>query len=75
MSKTLDIDTKIESWIPAFKAASQGKNPVCPICNGDNVEVEAEELGDKIGYVLITCNTCKKSGYFSRVDFNNFKGK
>ena len=37
--------------------------------------MQAKDLGGNIGYVLITCEKCGKSGYFSRVDLKNYKGK
>lgn len=75
MSKELIIDDKFDIWIPAFKAVSSGGTPICPRCNGKNLEVQAENFGENTGYVLITCNDCNRSGYFSRVLFDNYKGK
>ncbi len=70
MSKILDIDNNIESWIPAFKKVMEKKAPSCPLCGSDDVEDVVVRDKHNIGYVVITCNQCKKSGYFSRVDFN-----
>lgn len=75
MSKELDIDSKTELWIPAFKSASLGESPSCPRCGSNNVDVIAKRCGGDIGFVLITCNNCNKTGYFSRVDFSNYSGK
>ena len=74
MSKTLDIDKRIDLWIPAYKAASKREKIICPRCGSDNIAVEAKRISENIGYVLITCGDCKKSGYFSRVDFDQYHG-
>lgn len=75
MLKTLDIDNNIYSWIPAFTDVKNNRNTKCPLCGSSEIDAEVHDLGDKIGYVLISCNKCGKSGYFSRVDLSGFKGK
>lgn len=75
MSKSLDIDKKIELWFPALEAIKNGSDPVCPRCNSNNIEVTAEKNKNNGGYVLITCCDCNKSGYFSRVIFENWNSK
>lgn len=74
MSKELDIDNKTDLWIPAFILAKKGETPICPHCKNDGVSVYAEELGNNVGFIMISCDKCGKSGYFSRVDFTNYKG-
>lgn len=71
MSRDLDIDPKIELWISALEAVKNNKSPICPRCNSNDVAAQTEVNPDGIGYALITCNKCGKSGYFSRVMFNN----
>ena len=71
MSRVLDIDPKIELWIPALEAVEKDEPPICPRCNSNDVGVQAEVHPDGIGYALITCNKCGKSGYFSRVMFKH----
>ena len=71
MSRELDIDSKTELWIPAFNAIRQNKDTICPRCGAYKLDVTVKKTNGDIGYVLITCNDCGKSGYFSRVDFGN----
>lgn len=71
----MDIDNRIDLWIPALLSAEKGENPTCPRCGHNILDVQAKDLGENIGYVLITCEKCGKSGYFSRVDLKNYKGK
>ena len=70
MSKTLDIDQDIKLWQPAFDAVMAGNPPVCPKCKSNDIDVTKDSNKDGVGYLLITCNGCGKSGYFSRVLFN-----
>ena len=67
MSKTLNIDNQI-NWIPTYKQVLNGEKPTCPICGGSNIESVVEDKHD-VGYVVITCKDCNKTGYFSRVNF------
>ena len=75
MSRKLDIDSRIDLWIPAFKAASNREQITCPRCGSNAVDVIAEDTGNGIGYVVITCSNCNKSGYFSRVDLKKYQGE
>lgn len=70
MSKTLDIDQKIELWIPALNAVKNGESPICPRCESEDIDIQKDENEDGVGYLLMTCNNCNKSGYFSRIVFN-----
>lgn len=66
MSRELVIDDNCIRWIPALKSVREGKKPQCPICNSYDTNVE-QNYEKGIGFVLITCEKCGKSGYFSRV--------
>lgn len=68
----LDIDNDIERWIPAFIDAKAGRRATCPRCGSADTKAIAEDLGDGIGFVTITCQSCGRTGYFSRVDFSNW---
>ena len=69
MSGTLDIDKNTELWIPAFNAVKNGESPVCPRCGYEDIEINKSENEDGIGYLLLTCKKCNKSGCFSRVKY------
>lgn len=69
MSTTLDIDNNVKLWIHAFDAAVKGKKPVCPRCNSMNTEVTKDSNDEGIGFLLVTCKDCGKSGYMSRMIF------
>lgn len=75
MSKKLVIDPKIELWFPAFDKAFNGEQPTCPHCGSKDISVSAYRYPDDVGWMVITCNECNKSGYFSRVFFKGFRGK
>lgn len=49
MPTVLDIDNRIDLWIPAFIDAQNGETPTCPHCKNSNVSVHAEELGGNVG--------------------------
>lgn len=70
MSRQLDIDQKIELWIPALKAVENGEAPICPRCESNDIDIQKKVNEKGIGYLLLTCNKCNKSGYFSRIIFN-----
>ena len=72
MSKKLDIDDRVDLWMPAFNALRFHKDAQCPLCNGTNLNSQIKRMKGNIGFVLITCNDCGKSGYFSRVDLTSF---
>ena len=69
MSKRLDIDTNNQIWIPAFLSAIRGEQPVCPRCGSSDVEVNSMKDDNGVGFIVITCNTCSKTGYLSRIKF------
>lgn len=69
MSKKLDINNNIKLWLKALVDAKAGKRPICPRCGSADTEIQKEIYKDKVGYMIITCNSCGKSGYFSRVLF------
>ena len=69
MLKKINIDPNIEIWMPAYKTVMDGGTPECPHCRTQDMEVTKRENDDGIGFMLITCNSCGKSGYFSRVNF------
>ena len=69
MSKTLDIDNNIDLWLPTFDAAMKGEKIKCPLCKSSDVEYNRTIVKDNLGYAIITCNKCGKSGYLSRVKF------
>ena len=71
MSKTLDIDDNINLWMPTMKKALDGDDLSCPRCGSDNMEVIKESNEKGIGFLLVTCNNCGKSGYSSRVLFKD----
>ena len=66
MLKELNIDDNVSRWVPTLKAHLNGKKCYCPICKSDNLKID-ENYENGVGFVLITCNDCKISGYFSRV--------
>lgn len=66
MSEELIIDNEITRWVPALQSVRNNEIPKCPICGSRNTSVE-KNFENGIGFVLITCGDCKKSGYFSRV--------
>ena len=70
MLNKLDIDKNINIWIPAYKAFIDGEKPICPRCNSHEIEVIQDEDSEGIGFLVLTCISCGKSGYFSRVKFN-----
>lgn len=67
MSKRLDLDNNIQLWIPAYQAYRNGKPIYCPRCKSDEIETHTEDLGGGVGFVTLTCKSCNKTGYFSRV--------
>lgn len=69
MSRKLDIDTDMQQWSPAFDAFMNGKRTVCPSCGHDDLEPTARCGPDRIGFLFITCLSCGKTGYLSRVKF------
>lgn len=69
MSRTLDIDRDIKIWLPTLDDVKAGRIPTCPRCGSKNTEVVKKEYEDGIGFALITCNDCGKSGHFSRISF------
>lgn len=73
MSKTLDIDLNPDRWAEAFSNYQEDKEISCPICNSNDVEVEAACGPDLVGYIAITCKGCGKTGHISRVKFKNYK--
>ena len=70
MSNELDIDSNVEAWLPALNSVLKKRVPRCPACDSDDVVSVVSALGKGVGYVVMTCNECKKSGYFSRVKLN-----
>ena len=70
---SFDIDKNTSIWLSAFTAVSRGNLPICPRCGCKDVTVETNIVKDNIGYVLLTCQQCHKSGYFPRVDFGNIQ--
>ncbi|MCR5419308.1 MAG: hypothetical protein K6E84_10360 [Lachnospiraceae bacterium] len=70
MSKTLDIDNNIDAWIPTLKTIKSGMQPTCPLCGSDDIDIQKEVIEKNIGFLLVSCGKCGRSGYFSRVDFN-----
>ena len=66
MSDEINIDKDVYRWIPALKEHLAGKECYCPICDSKEIRVH-EQFIDGVGFVLIECLKCGKSGYFSRV--------
>lgn len=69
MSRKLNIDTNSHIWAHTIFSILRGEVAVCPYCSGKSLEVNPVDLGDRIGYLTITCPACNKTGYFSRVKF------
>ena len=72
MSKELVMDDKIEMWDPALIAIQEGKEPTCPYCKNGDLNVTAKRISGDMGYILITCDKCNKTGYYSRVDLSKW---
>jgi hypothetical protein len=69
MSKNLVIDSNNRAWHPAYLSVIKGEQPVCPYCGKPLTDISPVDLGERVGYLTITCNDCNKTGYFSRVTF------
>ena len=69
MSKRLDIDQDNELWLPAYINAISGNGSRCPRCGSKNVVMTGKIFDNRSGFLLLTCKSCNKSGYFSRVQF------
>ena len=69
MSKRLDIDQNNELWVPTYLNVISGKEITCPRCGSKNVVKDGKKHKDGTGFLILTCKSCKKSGYFSRVKF------
>ena len=68
-------DEEFRLWWPAFVKAHEGEKPTCPYCGSDDMEVIAKAWEDNIGYVIISCNKCKKFGNSCRQLMENYKGE
>ncbi len=69
MSRKLDIDKDVTAWFSGYDSVMNGQQPTCPRCVSDDVEVTKDAYDNGVGFMLITCNQCGKSGYYSRVIF------
>ena len=73
MSRKVDIDTNNELWIPAFTAVHENREVLCPRCGGNKIEKYIGDSGGGIGFMLLTCENCGKTGYMSRMRLDNVK--
>ena len=69
MLKTLDIDTNVTVWVPAFNAAKRGEVAQCPRCGSKDTKSLVHEFDNGVGFITVTCKSCGKTGYISRVVF------
>ena len=69
MSRELDMNQNIEPWLPSYEAVMNNEKPICPHCKSSDISVTKDADEEGIGFMLITCEKCGKSGYFSRVRF------
>ena len=69
MLRKLDIDDNQQRWFPAFDAFIKGNATACPVCGKIGLESTAGCGKDRVGFLVITCSSCGKSGYMSRITF------
>ncbi len=75
MAKKKSGDAEFRLWLPALSKAFEGEKPTCPYCRSDDMEVIAKAWEDNIGYVIISCNNCKKWVNSCRTLMENYKGE
>ena len=64
------VDKNFERWFEAICAVVHDKVPICPICGkSSHICIYKHEFENHIGFMIITCKKCKKSGYSSRMIF------
>jgi hypothetical protein len=73
MSNALDIDNNPVRWMDAFANYQNDEPVVCPICGDENVSIQAGCGADCVGFIMLTCKGCGKTGYLSRVRFQEKK--
>ncbi len=69
MSKKLNIDSDPKAWLPAFDKLLFGKEAMCPHCNSAELDFEAIDFGEGVGFMRATCTKCDRTGYISRYKF------
>lgn len=58
-------------WLNCVKTiATKDKVGKCPYCNGTNTDFSYVIVHEKMGYLDVWCNDCKKMGHISRSYIN-----